>query len=387
MATDYKKNAEAAKKVVASLPKAQQAAARKVIAQAAKTGEGVSNNELAFLQANTSKLSAKTDPKAFLGTLEQRQTFLKSQQAGAGAGTTPEVSAEEAARLAAQEVENARLQTQRTDWSEYLSQVFNSYGLSALAPKIKEFVQQGFTPDTVTLKLQETPEYKQRFIGNENRRKAGLPVLTPGEYLSVESSYKKILKDAELPSGFYDQPDDFGKFIGADIAPTELQERVNIANQSLQNADKFYTDSLRTYYGLNSGDMLAYALDPERALPVITRQQKAAQFGAEAARQGIQVAAPMAERFTGQLGVTQQEARQGFEQVAQILPEAQRLGAITPGAQPVGLEETTTAVFGGESSADYKQRIRRLAEIEQSRFAGQAGVSRTSLAQGTQGQF
>ena len=385
MATDYKKNAAEAKRVVASLPKTQQAAAQKVIAQAAKTGEGVSNNELAFLRANTSKLSAKTDPKAFLGTLEQRQTFLQSQQAGTG--TTTEVSAEEAARLAAQEVENARLQTQRTDWSEYLSQVFNSYGLSALAPKIKEFVQQGFTPDTVTLKLQETPEYKQRFIGNENRRKAGLPVLTPGEYLSVVSSYKKILKDAELPSGFYDQPDDFSKFIGADIAPTELQERVNIANQSLQNADKFYTDSLRTYYGLNSGDMLAYALDPERALPVITRQQKAAQFGAEAARQGIQVAAPMAERFTGQLGVTQQEARQGFEQVAQILPEAQRLGAITPGAQPVGLEETTTAVFGGESSADYKQRIRRLAEIEQSRFAGQAGVSRTSLAQGTQGQF
>jgi hypothetical protein len=385
MATDYRKNAEEAKKVVASLPKAQQAAAQKVIAQATKTGQGVSNNELAFLRANSSKLSAKTDPKAFLGTLEQRQTFLQSQQTGAGAAT--QVSAEESARLAAQEVENARLQTQRTDWSEYLSQVFNSYGLSALAPKIKEFVQQGFTPDTVTLKLQETPEYKQRFIGNENRRKAGLPVLTPGEYLSVESSYKKILKDAELPSGFYDQPDDFSKFIGADIAPTELQERVNIANQSLQNADPFFTDSLRTYYGLNSGDMLAYALDPERALPVITRQQKAAQFGAEAARQGIQVAAPMAERFTGQLGVTQQEARQGFEQVAQILPEAQRLGAITPGAQPVGLEETTTAVFGGESSADYKQRIRRLAEIEQSRFAGQAGVGRTSLSRGMSGQI
>jgi hypothetical protein len=380
MATDYKKNAEAAKKVVASLPKAQRAAAQKVITQAAKTGEGVSNNELAFLKANTSKLSAKTDPKTFLGTLEQRQTFLQSQQAGDGGGGGDGggdggggISAEEAAK--------------RVDWTEQLSLLFKNYGLSALAPKIKEFVQQGFTPDTVTLKLQETPEYKQRFIGNENRRKAGLPVLTPGEYLSVESSYKKILKDAQLPSGFYDQPDDFGKFIGADIAPTELQERVNIANQSLQNADKFYTDSLRTYYGLNSGDMLAYALDPERALPVITRQQKAAQFGAEAARQGIQVAAPMAERFTGQLGVTQQEARQGFEQVAQILPEAQRLGAITPGAQPVGLEETTTAVFGGESSADYKQRIRRLAEIEQSRFAGQAGVGRGSLARPSAGQI
>ena len=359
------------------LPKEQQSAAIKQINAAAKVKGGITKDKLNELNLGIEQVLYGAD--ALGGTAGAKP--------GAAAGTTPEVSSEEAARLAALEVENARLQTQRTDWSEYLSQVFNSYGLSALAPKIKEFVQQGFTPDTVTLKLQETPEYKQRFIGNENRRKAGLPVLTPGEYLSVESSYKKILKDAELPLGFYDQPDDFSKFIGADIAPTELQERVNIANQSLQNADPFFTDSLRTYYGLNSGDMLAYALDPERALPVITRQQKAAQFGAEAARQGIQVAAPMAERFTGQLGVTQQEARQGFEQVAQILPEAQRLGAITPGAQPVGLEETTTAVFGGESSADYKQRIRRLAEIEQSRFAGQSGVSRTSLAQGTQGQF
>jgi hypothetical protein len=277
--------------------------------------------------------------------------------------------------------------SERTDWIEQLRLIFSNYGLDSLAPKITEFIQMGYSPETTTLKLQETPEYKQRFIGNENRRKAGLPVLNPAEYLSVESSYKKILKDAELPVGFYDQPDDFGKFIGGDISPTELQERVSIANQSLQNADKFYTDSLRTYYGLNTGDMIAYTLDPERALPSITRQQKAAQFGAEAARQGIQVAAPMAERFTGQLGVTQQEARQGFEQVAQILPEAQKLSQITAGAQPFGLEETTTAVFGGESSADYKQRLRRLSEIEQSRFSGQAGVGRGSLSRGMSGQI
>ena len=277
--------------------------------------------------------------------------------------------------------------SEKTDWIEQLRLIFSNYGLDSLAPKITEFIQMGYSPDTVTLKVQETPEYKQRFIGNENRRKSGLPVLTPAEYLSVESSYKKILKDAELPAGFYDQPDDFGKFIGSDISPTELQERVSVANQSLQNADKFYTDSLRTYYGLNTGDMIAYTLDPERALPSITRQQKAAQFGAEAARQGIQVAAPMAERFTGQLGVTQQEARQGFEQVAQILPEAQRLSQITAGAQPFGLEETTTAVFGGEGSADYKRRIQRLAEIEQSRFSGQSGVGRGSLSRGSSGQI
>jgi hypothetical protein len=384
MATDYKKNAADAKAAVASLPKAQQAAAQKVIAQAAKTGQGVSNNELAFFKANTSKLNAKTDPKAFLGSLEQRQTFLQSQ--AAPTPDAPEISAEEAARRAAQEVENARLQTQRTDWSEYLSQVFNSYGLGTLAPKIKEYVQQGFTPDTVTLKLQDTPEYQQRFSGNTARKKAGLPVLSPAEYLATETAYKQAMRTAGLPAGFYDNPEDFSTFIGVDVSPSELKERVDIAAQTIEGADPFFKQQLKQYYNVNDGDMVAYALDPNRALSLIQRQSQAVQFGAEAARQGITAPKSMAEQYAG-LGVSQQQARQGFEQVAEIFPTAEKLSQMTPGAKPVGLEETTSAVFGGTQSADYKQRIKRLSEIEQSRFSGQAGVGRGSLSRGMSGQI
>jgi hypothetical protein len=277
----------------------------------------------------------------------------------------------------------------RLDALELLTQTFNEYGLGSLVPKITEFVQQGFSPEVVALKLQETAEYKQRFVGNESRRKAGLPVLSPAEYLSTEASYKKVMRDAQLPTGFYDSPDDFAKFIGGDISPTELQERVSIANLSIQNADPFFTDSLRSMYGLNTGDMLAYALDADRALPFITRQVKAAQFGAEAARQGIpSISTQMAEQYTGQLGVTQDQARQGFEQVAMIQPEAARLSSIFERQTPaIGMEETVSAVFGGESSADYKKRLQRLSEMEQSLFAGQSGVGAGSLAQGRTGQF
>ncbi len=187
-----------------------------------------------------------------------RNAFTAAEQARVDAAT--------AAAVAQIKIPTATVSTgisEKTDWIEQLRLIFSNYGLDSLAPKITEFIQMGYSPDTVTLKLQETPEYKQRFIGNESRRKAGLPVLNPAEYLSVEASYKKIMRDAELPAGFYDQPDDFGKFIGADVSPTELQERVSIANQSLQNADPFYTDSLRRFYGLNTGDMIAYTLDPE----------------------------------------------------------------------------------------------------------------------------
>ena len=386
MATDYKKNAAEAKKVVASLPKAQRAAAQKVIAQAAKTGEGVSNNELAFFKANSSKLSDKTDPKQFLGTLEQRQTFLQSQQ-GTGTGTGTQISEEEAARRAAQEIENARLQAQRTDWVEYTTQLFNNYGLGSLAPKITEFIQMGYSPDTVTLKLQETPEYKQRFSGNETRRKAGLPVLSPAEYLSTESAYRESMRAANLPKGFYDDPSDFSNFIANDVSPSELKSRVDAAALSINNADPYYTSSLARLYGIGTGDMVAYALDPERALPLINKQVQAAQFAAEGARQGFKTPAALAETYTG-MGVSQAQARQGFEQVAQILPEAQKLSQISSGTTaPVGFAEVTSAVLGGEQSAEYKRRLQRLAEMEQSRFAGQAGVGRGSLAKPNSGQF
>jgi len=275
----------------------------------------------------------------------------------------------------------------RLDSIAYLQDLFAQYGLGSLANTIVDLKQQGLTDRVVSIKLKETPEFKARFIGNENRRKAGLQPLTPAEYLSAEASYKKIMRDSQLPAGFYDQPDDFATFLGNDVSPSELQSRVDIANQSIQNADPFYTDSLRKLYGLQSGDMLAYALDPERALPFITRQQKAAQFGAEAARQGLQVTTPMAETYAGQLGITQQQARQGFEQVAQVLPTAERLSQITAGAQPVGMGEVTSAVFGGAGSAQYKQQLQDLAQTEQSRFAGQSGVGKSSLSRKTAGQY
>jgi hypothetical protein len=274
----------------------------------------------------------------------------------------------------------------RQNWKELLKITLTNWGLPSLVPVVQGYIDQGYTGETAALMIQNEPVYQQRFAGNVSRQKAGLPVLSPDEYLATESAYRQSMRAANLPTGFYDDPSDFSKFIAADVSPAELKSRVDAASLSITNADPYYTSSLARLYGIGAGDMVAYALDPERALPLINKQVQSAQFAAEGARQGFQTPAALAETYTG-LGVTQQQARQGFEQVAEILPTAQRLSSITQGAQPVGFEEVTSAVLGGEQSADYKQRLKKLAEIEQSRFAGQAGVGRTSLAQGTQGQF
>ena len=302
-----------------------------------------------------------------------------SGNAAAGAGTYGGTAGMTVAQQAGQ---NPNL----INWRDYFITVLRGWGLESLAPKVIDFVNQGFIGDTILLKLQETPEYKTRFSGNEARLKAGLAPLDPQTYLGLENSYRSILRNAGVPQGFYDTADDFSTFIANDVAPAELKQRTDIAELSLNGADSFYTNSLQQMYGITKGDMLAYVLDPQRALPFINRQVQAAQFGAEAARQGLQTTTPMAETYAG-LGVTQQQARQGFEQVAQILPEAQRLSQISNSAQPVGFEQVTSAVLGGEQSAAYKKQLQDLSQQEQSRFAGQSGVGKGSLSRGKSGQY
>jgi hypothetical protein len=303
------------------------------------------------------------------GNIIERFTFSDGSQTTNNLGVDPGVLA------------------QRTNWIEELKTQYNEAGLGALGNRVVEFVQQGFDPETIDFKIRETPEFKLRFPGNEARKKAGLPVLSLDEYIALENAYQSVFRESGFAKGFYDSKDDFTKFIENDISPQELKQRVDIASMSIDNADPYFVDSLQRLYGIPKADMVAYALDPERAMPFINRQVQAAQFGGEAARQGLQIDRSMAETYTGQLGVTQAQARQGFEQVAGVLPVAQKLSQITAGAQPVGVSELTSVAFGGAGSAEYKQRLQSLAEQEQSRFAGQAGVSRGSLGRPASGQF
>src|SRR6478752_6861900 len=74
-----------------------------------------------------------------------------------------------------------------------ISALFKSYGLESLAGKVYDYVKNGYSADTVSILLQDTKEYKERFAGNELRKKAGLPVLSAGEYLATEASYRQIM--------------------------------------------------------------------------------------------------------------------------------------------------------------------------------------------------
>ena len=273
--------------------------------------------------------------------------------------------------------------TGQVDAIENLKQTFAKYNLGTLGDRIAEYVYQGYSNDTIAMMLQDTPEYKQRFSGNDARLKAGLPVLSPAEYLATEEAYRQVLRSAGLPKGFYDSSDDFAKFISNDISPTEIKQRVDMAAKAVDNTDPYYTQSLREMYGLSTGDMIAHLLDPDKAQPMVLKQARAAEFGAAAARQGLQVTAPSQyEQYAAGVG-TGVGAEQGMQAVAEMLPEMQKLGAIS--GDQYTQQTAEQEVFGGLASA--KRKRQQLMQQEESRFTGRSNVDTKSLQGGLEGMI
>jgi hypothetical protein len=258
----------------------------------------------------------------------------------------------------------------------------------ALSNQINSLAMSGAGQDTISIQLQQTDAYKQRFIGNELRRNQGMNVLDPGTYLALESQYTGILQAAGVPASFYNSPKALGNIIGNDISATELQTRANLAVASVQNADPYYTQTLQNYYGLKQGDMVAHLLDPKAALPLLQEQVGSAQIGAEAARQGLAENVANTQYLYG-AGVTQAQAQAGYKSVAEVMPAATKLQGIY-GAQTGSLYNQATAeqqYLLNSGAATLEQR--KLNQLEQAQFSGQSGITTAvnPLQKAVQGSF
>lgn len=258
-----------------------------------------------------------------------------------------------------------------------LNNLFTSYGLGTLAPKIFSYIQNGYSADTISLLLQDTAEYKTRFAGNELRRKAGLAVLNPADYLATEASYRQILASAGLPKSFYDQTSDFTNWIGGDVSPTEIKGRVDLATAATTAADPFLKQQLAAFYGVDDSSLTAYFLDQTKALPLLQKQEAAAQFGAEAARRGLLSDKDSMMNYVNQ-GFSQSQASQGFQQVAEELPNLQALAARF--GTTFGQAEEESTVFG--TNADSLTKKKALGTQERALFGGSSGGAAAGLSAG-----
>ena len=306
---------------------------------------------------------------SLIKSLQDQITNLTNQQTAAA-----NIAAANAAKAA---------ESQRKSIIATLTDRFNKYGLGSLANKVRELAIDGATEATITLALQETPEYQQRFAANAERLKKNLQVLSPAEYINLEDSYRQVLRAYGLRQ--FDTDDYVRQFIANDMSAAELSDRVVTAVQRVQNADPATARTLRDYYGISNADLVAYVLDPNQQLQKIQRQVAAAEIGAAARVQGLEAGVSVAEQLASQ-GVTQAQAQKGYATIADILPTAEKLSQIYGNTMAgYGQAEAEQEVFN--SLAEAQKKRERLTARELAAFSGQSGLSRVALTQGTQGQF
>lgn len=269
---------------------------------------------------------------------------------------------------------------QERDAYAALTTLFNSYGLGSLAPKILSYLQNGYGSDTITVLLQQTDEYKKRFAGNQQRIANGLQVLTPAEYLSTEASYKQLLRQNGL-SDHFDNQQNFSEWIGKDVSPTELQDRVNMAVQATTQAPPAVTQYFNQL-GIGTGDLAAYFLNDQNATPALQLKLNQAQIGGSALQNNLQISAADSLKYA-QMGVTYQQAQSAYQRIADILPTANQLSEIYKSQAPVN-QQTLEQQYLGQSGAA-QLAAERLGQQETAAFSGQSGVQKSSFQQQTSG--
>lgn len=272
-------------------------------------------------------------------------------------------------------------QTQQSAF-DILKGMLDQYGLSSLAGTLTNIILSGVTDQNeISLKLQSTDEWKTRFAGNEMLRQKGLAVLDVAQYLSVEQSYAQVMKNYGLPQGFYDDPADFAKFIGNSVSANEIQQRAQMYSDLAKREDPAVKAQLQAM-GLSDGDLIAYYMDPSRAQPLLAQKYQTTLIGAAARRAGITPDTAYATHLAD-IGVSEQQASQGYGQIAADLNPAQRLGDIYN--DQISQTDLETETFDGNAAVTQKKK--RLASQERAAFSGSAGVGQGSLGRNSSGTY
>ena len=268
---------------------------------------------------------------------------------------------------------------------------FQQYGMGALVEPLKKFIQEGLSSAEFTLRLRDTDAYKKRFAANAARIAKGLSALNEAEYIGLEDQYQNIMRQYGLPASYYTRGDmgrqeGFEKFIGNDVSAAELEDRVLTAQSRVLNANPEVLASLKQFYpGIGNGDILAYVLDPEKAITDIKRKVTAAEIGSGATRAGLATGVSRAEELA-RAGVTKEQAASGFGTIASGLERGRQLSQIYN--QPDYTQAVAEAeVFALPDAEQARRQRRKLGQLETAEFGGTSGITGGALSRERAGQY
>lgn len=265
--------------------------------------------------------------------------------------------------------------------NQILYDILEEYGLEELYAFAEDVWTDGATPTDVVLQLQDQPVFQNRFEGLALRQQNGLAAISVDEYIDLEREYQQAMAEFGLPPSFYDSPEDFAGFIGNDVSADEVEARAALAARAASEVDPELKMQLENLYGISddpttgNNELVAYFLDPERAVPLIEQrlQLEAAGLSSAASRslgQGFNVRT--AERLASQ-NVQQREITQ------RLTPQA-GLTQSTFGDQGVTTSELAASEFGLDSETT--ALVKRLRQRRQAKGKQQTGIMTSAAGLG-----
>lgn len=221
----------------------------------------------------------------------------------------------------------------------------------------------------IELEMVDRPEFEARFPAYKPLARRGR-VMSPAEMISYEREAVRLMRSAGIPEGFYDQPSDIAGLMEREVSLVEVQQRVQLAAKAAFDAPAETKDALSRLYGVGDGDLVAFFLKPDQALPKIQQRWMAGQIAGAATKAGVEdLSVGQAERLAA-AGVDEGAAQEGFQLLASTDLFDQQAGEQQSG-DSFSQDERLGAVFGTDPAS--RRRLERKRRERQAAFEGGAG--------------
>ncbi len=245
-----------------------------------------------------------------------------------------------------------------------------SIGLTSLTDFAIQRIQEGASADVIDFELRQQEPWRKRFASIEQRQKAGLPAISVAEVLEFEKRSREMAQAYGMPKNFISQAQTDALLVG-DVGLPELEARFKGAYTRLNNADPATQAAMKRLYGLGAtaGDLAAFALAPEIALPDIERRVTAIEVGAEGGKQGFTFSREFLESLS-QSGVEATAAKAVFGALSRNRSLTDQLAGEMSAAMTQ--EEATEGLLG--LNAESTQKVERRRSGLQAEFAGGSSV-------------
>lgn len=191
----------------------------------------------------------------------------------------------------------------------FLNSYLSQYGLSSLGDWAWQKYLNGEPIDQIMLEMRQTPEYKARFPYMDELSQKGRAI-TEQQAIDQERTFAQVFRVAGLNPDQY--KDLINKDIGGEVSPSEMQARLQMYTQTVYQSDPEVRAQLKFLYGIGDNDILAYALDPNKLLPVLQNKFAAAQEASAGVLTGWGQLSSQEAEHLAMLGISPDQARQGF---------------------------------------------------------------------------